>query len=49
MQAADKINVVQVISKQMTVGHDQFKKGDGKYIIHNTHSTYHDNGLGLLF
>ena len=40
MQAANRrTNVVQIISKQMTVVHDQFEKGEGKYITHNTHST----------
>lgn len=40
MQAANRrTNVVQIISKQMTVVHDQFQKGEGKYITHNTHST----------
>jgi len=37
MQAANRrTNVVEIICKQMTAVHDQFEKGEGKYITHNT-------------
>lgn len=43
MQATNRrTNVVQIISKQMTVVHDQFKKkGEGKYFTHSTLYTIH--------
>lgn len=38
MQVANRrTNVVQIVSKHMTVVHDQFRKEEGKY---NTHSTW---------